>query len=415
MRALDIQITMTPSPRSNSLALAGCLFVIGACANSEPGTTTPGSAGSSTPGTAGTTGAGGSNTGVAGTVGSGGTNPAGGGGTTGGSNPAGGGGTTRRERTPPAAAAPPAAPAPPRARRLQRRQRRQRRQAAAIERARRQRRLYRGARRRGRRRNGARRQRRNGHRRQRRLGHHQPHAARLRPGRLGRREPRPAREPRQLRHPRRRLPCGGHRRGRQVRAAHQRGARPPLHRKRRGLRALPQLREHLRDQAGEHGRDLRVEQRSVAAAAIRAGSRTAPRRWSTPPTTRCRPASASTGAPSCSTAPAGGTRAARSMYWSGGNADAPGAALHEGGHGFHNLSDEYGDCTGAELRLEHQRIGDHRAGVRRGQLLRQPDDHRRQVGQVDRLQPDRRVRHARDLARAAATSALASTARPRTR
>ena len=34
------------------------------------------------------------------------------------------------------------------------------------------------------------------------------------------------------------------------------------------------------------------------------------------------------------------------MYWSGGHQDAPGAALHEGGHGFHNLADEYGDCTG---------------------------------------------------------------------
>ena len=34
------------------------------------------------------------------------------------------------------------------------------------------------------------------------------------------------------------------------------------------------------------------------------------------------------------------------MYWSGGNADAAGAALHEGGHGFHQLADEYGTCTG---------------------------------------------------------------------
>ncbi|HYQ16462.1 MAG TPA: M64 family metallopeptidase [Polyangiaceae bacterium] len=30
------------------------------------------------------------------------------------------------------------------------------------------------------------------------------------------------------------------------------------------------------------------------------------------------------------------------MLWSGGNADAAGAALHEGGHGFHQLADEYG-------------------------------------------------------------------------
>jgi hypothetical protein len=35
------------------------------------------------------------------------------------------------------------------------------------------------------------------------------------------------------------------------------------------------------------------------------------------------------------------------MLWSGGNRDAAGAALHEGGHGFHQLADEYGSCTGA--------------------------------------------------------------------
>ncbi len=29
------------------------------------------------------------------------------------------------------------------------------------------------------------------------------------------------------------------------------------------------------------------------------------------------------------------------MLWSGGNQDGPGAALHEGGHGFHQLADEY--------------------------------------------------------------------------
>jgi hypothetical protein len=34
------------------------------------------------------------------------------------------------------------------------------------------------------------------------------------------------------------------------------------------------------------------------------------------------------------------------MYWSGGNSEADGAALHEGSHGFHQLADEYGDCTG---------------------------------------------------------------------
>ena len=34
------------------------------------------------------------------------------------------------------------------------------------------------------------------------------------------------------------------------------------------------------------------------------------------------------------------------MLWSGGGNDAPGAALHEGGHGFHQLADEYGSQTG---------------------------------------------------------------------
>jgi hypothetical protein len=34
------------------------------------------------------------------------------------------------------------------------------------------------------------------------------------------------------------------------------------------------------------------------------------------------------------------------MLWSGGNRDAAGAALHEGGHGHHQLADEYGGCSG---------------------------------------------------------------------
>lgn len=34
------------------------------------------------------------------------------------------------------------------------------------------------------------------------------------------------------------------------------------------------------------------------------------------------------------------------MLWSGGHDDAAGAALHEGGHGFHQLADEYGSQTG---------------------------------------------------------------------
>ena len=35
----------------------------------------------------------------------------------------------------------------------------------------------------------------------------------------------------------------------------------------------------------------------------------------------------------------------------------PGAAMHEGGHGFHQLADEYGTCTGAKLRHEHHGTG----------------------------------------------------------
>jgi hypothetical protein len=36
------------------------------------------------------------------------------------------------------------------------------------------------------------------------------------------------------------------------------------------------------------------------------------------------------------------------MLWSGAGADAAGAALHEGGHGFHQLADEYGSQTGCQ-------------------------------------------------------------------
>jgi hypothetical protein len=39
------------------------------------------------------------------------------------------------------------------------------------------------------------------------------------------------------------------------------------------------------------------------------------------------------------------------MLWSGGNADAAGAALHEGGHGFHQLADEYGSQTGCNGQM----------------------------------------------------------------
>jgi hypothetical protein len=39
------------------------------------------------------------------------------------------------------------------------------------------------------------------------------------------------------------------------------------------------------------------------------------------------------------------------MLWSGGGDDAAGAALHEGGHGFHQLADEYGSQTGCLNQL----------------------------------------------------------------
>jgi hypothetical protein len=40
------------------------------------------------------------------------------------------------------------------------------------------------------------------------------------------------------------------------------------------------------------------------------------------------------------------------MLWSGGHADAGGAALHEGGHGFHALADEYGNCEQGRVSRE---------------------------------------------------------------
>ena len=45
------------------------------------------------------------------------------------------------------------------------------------------------------------------------------------------------------------------------------------------------------------------------------------------------------------------------MLWSGGNNDAAGAALHEGGHGFHQLADEYGSCTGASCGMNTMGTG----------------------------------------------------------
>jgi hypothetical protein len=40
------------------------------------------------------------------------------------------------------------------------------------------------------------------------------------------------------------------------------------------------------------------------------------------------------------------------MLWSGGNQDAGGAALHEGGHGHNQLSDEYGNCEQSRVSRE---------------------------------------------------------------
>jgi hypothetical protein len=40
------------------------------------------------------------------------------------------------------------------------------------------------------------------------------------------------------------------------------------------------------------------------------------------------------------------------MIWSGGNRDAGGAALHEGGHGHNSLADEYGNCEQGRVSSE---------------------------------------------------------------
>jgi hypothetical protein len=45
------------------------------------------------------------------------------------------------------------------------------------------------------------------------------------------------------------------------------------------------------------------------------------------------------------------------MLWSGGNRDAAGAALHEGGHGHHQLADEYGGCSGGRQVNVHTAMG----------------------------------------------------------
>ncbi len=46
------------------------------------------------------------------------------------------------------------------------------------------------------------------------------------------------------------------------------------------------------------------------------------------------------------------------------------AAMHEGGHGFHQLADEYGTCTGRQLRHQHDGQRDRRDRLRGGQLGR---------------------------------------------
>src|SRR3954447_11447474 len=75
MKTLDIHRPMKPLTRSRSLALVAGFLVVGGCANSEPGTTTPGSGGNKVTGTAGnsaTGSAGDGSTGNAGTTGNGG-------------------------------------------------------------------------------------------------------------------------------------------------------------------------------------------------------------------------------------------------------------------------------------------------------------------------------------------------------
>src|SRR5216117_3465123 len=74
-KTLDIHPTMKQPTRSRSFALVAGFLVVGGCANSEPGTTNPGSAGNTVTGTAGNSAtgtAGNGSTGNAGTTGNGG-------------------------------------------------------------------------------------------------------------------------------------------------------------------------------------------------------------------------------------------------------------------------------------------------------------------------------------------------------
>jgi hypothetical protein len=81
----------------------------------------------------------------------------------------------------------------------------------------------------------------------------------------------------------------------------------------------------------------------------------------------------------------------------GGHSDQPAAALHEGGHAFHALADEYADCIGTGCGSDTKGTGSVVTAYQEINSARQPDDHRRKVGQVDRLQPDRRNRPPVDL------------------
>ena len=171
-------------------------------------------------------------------------------------------------------------------------------------------------------------------------------AARLRSDGLGGREPRPAGEPRQLRHPRRRLPAAD-------------------------IAAGGKFEQHINAATPKRFSAASASPtRATATSSTSAGSRSVSTGASAVSALGCcgndssRLANCNHDAGQRRVQRAAGElqhRLARrhaqrhswwntggaSMLWSGGNEDAPGAALHEGGHGFHQLADEYGTCTGA--------------------------------------------------------------------
>ena len=117
--------------------------------------------------------------------------------------------------------------------------------------------------------------------------HDDQHAARLRPERLGGREPRTPREPHQLRHLRRRvqrqeMAPGG------LLETHINRVAATLQRERAALRPLPQLREHLRDQLVSTGAHLAAGHVRMLRPGDSSGSHLQHERDEQPRTANCR-------------------------------------------------------------------------------------------------------------------------------